>query len=406
MSKPCPYCGNNPVPHFLNWYFESVNVLLSPLRRFLLFNPAAEMVFALSEKVHFSLLFTKLFSSLGVITQNTDRSNCVIGRAQVLWEEAERRGITMTELKLFGRSFDTYAAISKTANGQSSVQKKIIFSGLPRPQGYNRSSLDSMDDKLLLKQKLAKAGLPVPQGGSVTTLFGAQRLARKIWAEKSPASAPVIVKPRAGSRGRHSTTFVSSESDLREAFRIAKKLCHWVIVEEMLFGPVYRATVIDYSLQGVLRGDAPSVSGDGVSNIRQLIEKKNNQSHEGVLDIQISGSTELFLHRQGLTLESIPNIAKQIFLSEKVGVSYGGSSSEDYDICHRETKELFEQAARVVADPIIGFDFIIGDIAQSWKTQKCGFIEANSLPFINLHHHPLLGQPRNVAASVWNLIGF
>jgi hypothetical protein len=31
-------------------------------------------------------------------------------------------------------------------------------------------------------------------------------------------------------------------------------------------------------------------------------------------------------------------------------------------------------------------------------------LEANSLPFINLHHDPLLGTPRNVAGMVWDML--
>jgi cyanophycin synthetase len=93
-----------------------------------------------------------------------------------------------------------------------------------------------------------------------------------------------------------------------------------------------------------------------------------------------------------------------VSLSEKIGVNYGGSSCEDFEICHPDNKELFVQAARLVNDPIVGFDFIIPDITKSWKGQKCGFLEANSLPFIDLHYNPLLGKPRNVAAKVWDTI--
>jgi cyanophycin synthetase len=65
---------------------------------------------------------------------------------------------------------------------------------------------------------------------------------------------------------------------------------------------------------------------------------------------------------------------------------------------------MFVRAAKIIGDPIVGFDFIIPDITKSYKQQRCGFIEANSLPFINLHHEPLVGQPRNVAKKVWDMI--
>jgi D-alanine-D-alanine ligase-like ATP-grasp enzyme len=91
-----------------------------------------------------------------------------------------------------------------------------------------------------------------------------------------------------------------------------------------------------------------------------------------------------------------------IDLTEKVGISYGGFTAEELTITHPETKKILESAARVVNFPIIGFDFIIGDITKSPYEQKWGIIEANSLPFIDLHHHPAQGTPINIAAYVWN----
>jgi hypothetical protein len=35
--------------------------------------------------------------------------------------------------------------------------------------------------------------------------------------------------------------------------------------------------------------------------------------------------------------------------------------------------------------------------------QHWGIIECNSLPFINLHHFPIEGNPENVASKIWDL---
>lgn len=402
-GKPekCEFCGNNPVPHFVFWYFESVNILLSPIRRlFLKFRPPAEFLPAL---VSFA-------AALGIVSFREDKRECKVERARVLWDEAEKRNIQMRELLLFGRPFDVYQAVQikdlrfkiKEKRGdfrykQNLHATKIVFSGLPRPKNLDRAALDEMDDKALLKQKFSAAGLPVPRGGGIWRFSQAKKIFQTI-------NKPAIVKPRAGSRGRHTTTFVSSLEELKAAYGIAKQLCFWVMVEEQLFGPVYRATVINYELCGVLRGDSPRVSGDGKSSLLELINKKNNQDHPGVKNIIIDKRLVDFLARQNLALSNVPLAGTVINLSEKIGVNYGGSSSEDFEICHKDNKTLFERAAKVVSDPIVGFDFIIPDITKSWKSQKCGFIEANSLPFINLHHHPLYGRPGNVAAKVWDLV--
>lgn len=102
-------------------------------------------------------------------------------------------------------------------------------------------------------------------------------------------------------------------------------------------------------------------------------------------------------------LQYIPQKDEIIYLSEKIGLSYGGDAKEEYDLCHADNRALFERAAHVFDDPILGFDFMIPDITRSWKDQRCGFLEANTVPFINLHHEPRLGTPRNIAAHVWDL---
>jgi D-alanine-D-alanine ligase-like ATP-grasp enzyme len=414
MSKPkhpCIYCGNNPVPHPFYYFSESLNIFLTPLRQALMYNPVARFIKRGRFLDFFEKLFLALAEKLRIITRQPDAKLCKVRRAQVLWDEAEQRGIVMNELLLFGKPIDTYIADKSEIRNPKS---EIVFNGLPRPAGYVNKWLDLMDDKWLFKKIMMKNGLPVPIGASCSNFRQARLIFKEIQKSeiRNPQSAnldfklPVIVKPRAGSRGRHSTTFVRSEADLKRAFKVAKQLCHWVMVEEQLFGPVYRATIIDGHLAGVLRGDPPFVTGDGQSNIADLIKQKNQTPHPGVKDITVDSNCEMFLARQNLALSSVLPKGQTINLTEKIGINYGGSSSEDYDICHPDNKELFIKAAKILGDPIVGFDFIIPDINISWKNQKCGFIEVNSLPFINLHHDPLLGAPRNAAALVWDMLGW
>ncbi len=398
-KKTCEYCGNNPVPHFVYWYFESLNLFLAPIRRVVLYNNFSLKIKKFFAKILPINFWLKIFVFFRVITFNTNIEKCKVTRAKVLWQEANQRGIEFKELLLFGRPFDVYEA------GYQAPTKsyKLVFSGLPRPKNYDDRNLDRMDDKGWLKNILLKNNLPVPLGGYASSWLGAKKIFNNIQ-DKSKENLLVIVKPRAGSRGRHSTTFVSSLEQLKEAYKIAKQLCFWVMVEEQLTGPVYRATLINYELCGVLRGEQPQVVGDGFHNIAQLVDIKNQRSHLGVSAIKMDLAMETFLTKQGLKFSFVPQMGRSVTLSEKIGVNYGGSSSEDFDICHPDTKDMFVRAAKVVGDPIVGFDFIIPDITKSYKQQRCGFIEANSLPFINLHHEPLLGKLRNVAAKVWDMV--
>jgi len=253
-----------------------------------------------------------------------------------------------------------------------------------------------MDDKWLLKKKFIKAGIPVPKGKRVATW----KQALKVFSE---VRKPVIVKPELGSRGRHTITFIHTEEELRHGYKIAKQLGTFVVVEEMLMGSVYRATYVGGEIVGILRGDPPRITGDGKMNIKELIEKKNKEKDSRVKDVVITKKTEEFLRRQGFALSSVLDHNQTIDLSEKIGTSYGGFAAEEITITHPKTLAYLKKAGDVLNAPVVGFDFIIQHIDQDPDNQVWGIIEANSLPFINLHHFPLEGEPINVAAKVWDL---
>lgn len=417
----CPYCGNNPIPHYLNWYLDSINIFFEKIQIGILTNFFVRQLSRWEDEVGIFLIgFWRL---MGMIRFGKSPGKSTLARAKVLWEEAEKRGLEMREVKVFERSTDTY--IVRKPISWTRKKKIILFSGLPRPKSSDAAKLTLMDDKGHFKETCLKHGLPVAQGGVAKTYQEAKKIFDRI--EK-----PVIVKPRLGSRGRHVITYVRNHEDLKHAFRIARQLCLWVVVEEQIMGPVYRGTVVNYKVAGVLSGTQPQVVWDGEKNLAQLIETKNANRDEGVdefipdekmnwfLKRQLSADGRIHLSQKDLEKSwsihkkfdptfintYVPKSGEVVYLNEKIGVSYGGGSSEDYEITHPDNIAIFEKAAQVFGDVIIGFDFMIPDITRSWKEQRCGFLEANSVPFINLHHDPLKGNPRNVAAKVWDLIEF
>jgi D-alanine-D-alanine ligase-like ATP-grasp enzyme len=102
-------------------------------------------------------------------------------------------------------------------------------------------------------------------------------------------------------------------------------------------------------------------------------------------------------------LDSILEENKSLDLSEKIGINYGGYAVEELPRTHPKILEYLRRAGDALNAPVIGFDFIIPDISADPDTQRWGIIEANSLPFINLHHFPIEGMPINAAAAVWDL---
>lgn len=387
MSNKCLYCGNNPTPHQLTWLSQSLVIVMNPIGKKI-------------SSIGFSRLFSKftdlffkatfgVLNLFGSIKENTDKNKAVSWRGKALWDEAERKGIPFKSFVVWNKPVDLYEAVIKG--------KKIKFNGLPRPP-HNESGSDWwLDDKATLKKKLQQAGIPVAQGGAFTRFEPLKQMFQTL-------RKPVIIKPRIGSRGRHTTTHISTEEELKKAFDCAKQLCHWVVMEEHLIGSVYRGTMIDGKFTGNLRGDPPRVAGDGIHTIEELVKIKNANRNPQVSEVHLHNAHNEFLARTGKKITDILPTGETIDLLEKIGISYGGYSAEVTDITHPDIKPILEAAAAVVKDPMIGFDFIIEDISRSPHEQIWGIIECNGVPFINLHHYPVEGKPNPVAKYVWEFV--
>ncbi|MFA4819171.1 MAG: hypothetical protein WC621_05010 [Patescibacteria group bacterium] len=393
-KSTCPDCGPNPTPHYLSWFTVAIDWLMAPYTRLLdkLWRRLNPWLIKLPlDKIALVAMKTANALHIGTIVKDLRPDHSL--RTRALWEEAKRRGIEIFEFRPFGRSVELMVA---RYNGYL-----FVFDGLPRPRGSIGSGYDWMDDKLIMRQNFAVQQIPIARGGMAVLA----KKALQIFDEVRP---PVIVKPRFGSRSRHTFIHVTTRSQLVQAFYSAQKISPWVLIEEELQGAVYRATVINGRLIGVARRDLPHVLGDGSHTIAELVQIANQKIPSGgdiFAVLNIDDATEFELNRQGLSLLSAPADGQFVTLGQKVNRGLGGITVEVTSQVHTDNIQLFEKIAQVVNDSIIGIDFMVGAINEPWHQQTaCGVIECNSLPFIDLHHYPLYGEPRNVAGAVWNLI--
>lgn len=312
-------------------------------------------------------------------------------RARALREEAERRGIDFREFRVNGNHSNHFLARWKG--------EQILFEAVPRPK--NSPVKDWMDEKDVMRKAFGKAGIPIANGDVCVRWKTASALFDRL--EK-----PLIVKPHAGSRSRHTTIHIQTREELQEAFKKAKRLSPWIIIEEELVGSLYRGTVIGGKTIAILRRDAPRIIGNGKDTIRALVEQENTLPirHAGVFEtIPLDADSENELARQGLTLDSIPSAGHTIVMNPKFGRGQGSLNEDVTDQAHPDNIRLLEDAAHVINDALIGMDFIMSDISRSWKEQKrAGIIECNSAPFLDIHHYPYVGTPRNTAGALWELV--
>lgn len=252
-------------------------------------------------------------------------------------------------------------------------------------------------DKQLTKDLLLLAGVGVPEGRVVYT-------AEEALATHQSIEGPVVLKPLNGAMGNGVTVGVDDAAGVLEGFERARAYGRAVIVEQFVEGFEYRAHATASECVGIFRRLLPSVVGDGVSSIAQLIELKNqlrkaNPTTSG-MPIPIDELTDLSLQRQGMTVETIPDSGQRVVVRDINGITSGGDSEGCFDTIDDSVKET--AVAAVAAIP--GMTWAGVDIVVDDRTGKSYVIEINTNAAIDGSNFPVFGTPRDLGGELWSAL--
>ena len=263
----------------------------------------------------------------------------------------------------------------------------------------NHVAVGIASDKQLTKTLLDQAGVPVPDGATVTTLQQAQRLARRL-------GGPVTIKPLDANQGKGVTTMCTTPEEVERAFEFAARYGRHVIVEEYLRGRDYRVLVTGRKVAAASWRRPPHVTGDGVSTVRALVELENRNpargaGHTNILTrIPLDQIAEQVLAKQGWTLDSVPPEGALVELRGNANLSTGGTAEDVTDLLPEETRDICVRAARTIGLDVAGIDIVCEDIALPLREQDGGIIEVNAAPGIRMHQYPSRGTPRDAGAAI------
>ncbi|HWR84655.1 MAG TPA: cyanophycin synthetase, partial [Rhodoglobus sp.] len=258
-------------------------------------------------------------------------------------------------------------------------------------------------DKARTKAVLERIGLPVPRGTVVTTADAAVAAAREL-------GGPVVAKPLDGNHGRGVTLHLLNDDEVREGFEKSARIGRRVLIERQLVGRDYRLLIVGGRMVAAAERMPAGAVGDGSSTVEQLIEALNadprrGAGHAKVLSrILVDDDLLRVLGRQGLTLDAVPESGRAVGLRDAANLSAGGEAIDRTDEVHPTIREAAEQAAGVIGLDIAGIDLIAPDIAAPLDVERSGIVEVNAGPGFRMHLAPSVGEPRDVAAPVIELL--
>lgn len=257
-------------------------------------------------------------------------------------------------------------------------------------------------DKQLTKELLARVGVPVPEGMVVSSADAAWDAAREI-------GLPVVVKPADGNQGRAVSVDLSTEEQVREAYRLAAEEAAQVLVEQFVEGEDYRLLVVNGELVAAAHRRPAQVVADGLRTVRELVEAANvdplrGSGHGSALTrIRMDGSAELVLSKQNLTWDSIPPTGKVVLLRECSNLSTGGTATDVTDEVHPDTACLAVLAAQAVGLDVAGIDVVCRSIRRPLSKQGA-VVEVNAAPGLRMHLYPSHGRPRPVGDAIVDML--
>ncbi|HEY9623738.1 MAG TPA: acetate--CoA ligase family protein [Crinalium sp.] len=256
------------------------------------------------------------------------------------------------------------------------------------------------------KAFLGTLGFPVPQGEIVVSLDEAISVARRI-------GYPVAVKPVVGHKGIGVTADVQDADELEAAFDRAMRAIAVdepirIIIERSISGADYRLLCVNGKFVAATERRAASVVGDGNSTIDELIERENrtpartDTPTSPLGKIKIDDAMERYLDEQGLSLDSVLERDRTVYLRKVANLSAGGQSIDATQRVHPDNIILAQDVAQHFRLVCLGIDVISRDLSRSWKDGEFGILEINAAPGVYMHLKPSVGDSIDVPSHILN----
>lgn len=217
----------------------------------------------------------------------------------------------------------------------------------------------------------------------------------KAWEYAENLGLPVFVKPNSKSQGK-GVEKVYTKEDFYRALEGIFEYDKVALVQRPVFGNDYRIVVLDDQVISAYERIALSVIGDGISNIQQLLDMKQEYFVATSRDTILAKNDpriQAHLNQNNHEFTFVPAQGQRISLLDNANLSTGGESCDVTEIMHPDFKKMAISITEKMGLRLCGVDLIIdGDITKPYDlaTHTYAVIEINSSP--GLDHYAALGQ--------------
>ncbi|WP_433390117.1 N-acetylglutaminylglutamine synthetase [Micromonospora sp. KLBMP9576] len=284
--------------------------------------------------------------------------------ARIVADEAMRRGIRVEVT-------DPDWGELRLSSGGRTILTRESLSELTSAVAMSRC-----DDKRVTRRILTEAGLSVPHGRTATGDDGDAAFLAD--------AGRVVVKPARGEQGNGITVGVRTPEALAAAVEVAARFCPDVLIERMCAGEDLRVIVIDHEVVAAAVRRPASITGDGVHDIAELIERQSRRraaATGGESRIPLDDMTRDVLAEAGHELHDVLPEGQVLAVRRTANLHTGGTIHDVTGELHPAIAEACVAASRALDIPVTGLDLLVDAPDRPGHV----FIEANERPGLANH---------------------
>ncbi|MBX7269096.1 N-acetylglutaminylglutamine synthetase [Micromonospora sp. Llam7] len=284
--------------------------------------------------------------------------------AKIVADEAMRRGIRVEVTD------PEWGELRLTSGGRTILTRESLS------ELTSAVAMSRCDDKRVTRRILAEAGLSVPRGRTASGASADADFLAEV--------GQLVVKPARGEQGNGITVGVRTPEALTAAVEVAARFCPEILLEELCTGEDLRVVVIDHEVVAAAVRRPASVTGDGVHDIAELIERQSRRraaATGGESRIPLDDMTRDVVAEAGYELHDVLPQGQVMAVRRTANLHTGGTIHDVTSDLHPVIAEACVAASRAIDIPVTGLDLLVPAPDQPEHV----FIEANERPGLANH---------------------
>jgi cyanophycin synthetase len=196
---------------------------------------------------------------------------------------------------------------------------------------------------------------------------------------------PIVLKPINGTFGIDVITNIDNEKELNESINSLKEKYKELMLEEQISGDCYRIFVFNNKVIDIIKREKPYVIGNGIHTVKELIEERNKEQEKMQL-FQTKNVSNLFIIKQGYTLDTILEDKVKVYISNVINMHNGARISRiPLDTIPQKNIDMFINTNKYLNILCSGLDYLSEDITIEYDKNNGKILEVNGTPDTEIH---------------------